>query len=127
GTIVQCTYLIDDEQRDVPLYLAERPENPGYAVFASDLINTSFVPIYGMELVPSSTLSRRQYMVQRILTGSIADEAGFSVNDPVAVMRVRFSDDKDVMYTELSTRRSKKGFLDIVIGLPAQLNSPHYF
>lgn len=130
-TLISCTYTYDKDdshaEKTQLLYLDERPENPGYAVFSNDLINTSFVPIYGMQLSPSSTTSKKQYMITNIINGGIADESGFSVNDPVYVNSVKFNNDKSHIYAEISTRRSKRGFLDIMIGLAASLNSPFYF
>lgn len=126
-TIVTFTYRYKNEIIQKPVYLASRPKNPGYDIYISDLVNTSFIPLFGMSLTPSSTTSRRQYMITNVLSGGIADESGFSVNDSVNVGSVKFSDDKSQMLAEISTRRSKKGYLDITMGLVAALNSPYYF
>lgn len=126
-TIISLTYSYEGEVKKVPVYLESRPENPGYNVFQSDLVNTSFVPIFGMELVPSSTTSSREYMIKRMINGSIADEYGFSVNDSVTVNSVKFSDEKNYIMAGISTRRSKRGYIDIMIGLVAPLNTPYYF
>lgn len=109
------------------VYLAPRPDNPGYEIYKSDLISGSFVPIFGMKLASSSTVNHRSYTVVDVLKGGIADESGFSENDPVSVSRVVFADDNDAVHVSLYTRRRKKGFLDIAMGLTAPLDSPYYF
>ena len=39
------------------VYLAPRPDNPGYEIYKSDLISGSFVPIFSMKLTSSSTIN----------------------------------------------------------------------
>lgn len=126
-TIVSCSYQDGDETKDALLYLTERPEQPGYEIYNSDLITGSFFPILGMKLEPSSTASNRKYTVTDIIKGSAADETGFSATDPVYISNVVFNDDNSVIYVQISTRRKKKGYLDLSLGLGAQLDSPYYF
>ncbi|MFC2282229.1 MAG: S1C family serine protease, partial [Treponema socranskii subsp. buccale] len=126
-TIVKCSYVRGDASGEKYVYLAPRPDNPGYEIYKSDLISGSFVPIFGMKLASSSTVNHRSYTVVDVLKGGIADESGFSENDPVSVSRVVFADDNDAVHVSLYTRRRKKGFLDIAMGLTAPLDSPYYF
>ena len=88
GTIVKCTYVRGDASGEKYVYLAPRPDNPGYEIYKSDLISGSFVPIFGMKLASSSTVNHRSYTVVDVLKGGIADESGFSENDPVSVSRI---------------------------------------
>jgi S1-C subfamily serine protease len=126
-TIIKCTYTSDRGSEDMFVYLDARPENPGYEIYSSDLISGSFVPILGMKLIPASTINKHTYAITEIIKGSIADESGFSENDPVTVSDVKFNDNKSAAYIELYTRKSKKGFLDISMGMTASLDSPYYF
>ena len=127
GTIIKCTYTNDSGSGDRLVYLDARPENPGYEIYSSDLISGSFVPILGMKLIPSSTANKHVYTITEIIKGSVADESGFSENDPVTVSGVKFNDEKSAAYIELYTRKSRKGFLDISMGMAASLDSPYYF
>lgn len=126
-TIIRCAYTNDSGSGVRLVYLDTRPDNPGYEIYSSDLISGSFVPILGMKLIPSSTVNKHTYAVTEIIKGSIADESGFSENDPVTVSGVKFNDDKSAAYIELYTRKSRKGFLDISMGMTASLDSPYYF
>lgn len=126
-TILRFSYERDGEKKDGLFYLAERPENPGYEIYSSDLIQHSFVPIFGMGLTPSSTTSSRRYTVSSIISGSIADESGFSEGDPLTVTSVDFSDDKDAVSVGIYTRKKKKGYLDISMRIGSQLDGPNYF
>jgi S1-C subfamily serine protease len=127
-TIIRVTYTANaGDDSEGLLYLSERPENPGYEIYQNDVVAGSFVPLLGMKLTAVSTAYRNRYSISDIIKGSIADESGFSVNDPVAVLKVKFSDDNSIMYTELSLKRRKQGYLDANIGLSTQLDSPYYF
>lgn len=128
GTIISVSYIKSDGQKLTKLlYLTERPKNPGYTVYMGDMMENSFLPLYGMSLTPSSTQSSRIFTIKKIIAGSTADESGFSENDPVTVGRIQFNPDKTAMFAEITIKRRKKGYLDISMGLPAVLDSPYYF
>lgn len=127
GTIVNVNVSTKDGEKKCLLYLDARPKSPGYEVYKSDLLTGSLIPLVGMALSPSSTISKKTYTITNILSGSVADESGFSENDPVVVSNVRFNSEKSAAYIEISTKRQKKGYLDLQMGLPVMLDSPYYF
>lgn len=115
------------EQKRALVYLAERPENPGYLVYRNDLISGSFVPILGMKLTSVSSFNSRKYSVQSIIRGSVADESGFSENDFVNVQGVEFNSEHSAAYITIYAKQRKKGYLDIPVVVPATMDSPYYF
>lgn len=127
GTIVRLEADADGEKKDRLVYLDSRPKSPGYEIYKSDLLNSSLVPLVGMELTSSSTVSKKAYMITRILSGSVADESGFSENDSVFVSDIKFNGDKSAAFIQISTKRQKKGYLDLQMGLPVMLDGPYYF
>lgn len=126
-TLVKVTYLDDGNEKESLVYLSERPESPGKVVYEHDLIETSFVPLFGMRLQAVSTSSSRKYAITQIVKGGIADESGFSENDPVDVSRVKFSDDNTYLMAEIYGRKRKKGYLDVGVSVVTPLDSPYYF
>ena len=121
------TLSANGEEKTAAVYLATRPKNPGYTIYNNDVIASSFLSIFGMKLVHVSTASSRKYAVQSIIKGSIADETGFSENDPIDVMDVDFNDDKSAIYLTAYVKNSKKGYLDRSLGMGAPLDSPYFF
>ena len=117
----------EDEVHSAEIYLGARPENPGYNIYKGDIIAKSFVPIFGMRLVPVSTSNSRKYSIGEIIRGSIADESGFSENDPIEIRSIRLSDDNSAMYAEIYAKNRKKGYLDGMMAVAAPLDSPYYF
>ena len=127
-TIVQCRYLSQSgEEKTCLLYLDKRPENPSVTVFDSDLITSSFVPLFGMKIIPSSTTNKNSYTIEKIIPGSTADDLSFSENDAIVVNGVSVDQKNEIIITSLSTKRKKKAFLDITMNLAVAFDSPYYF
>ena len=127
GTMLNCMFVRDGEEKSVLVYMEKRPEYPLKEVYKSDFVADSFLPIFGMQLVPSSTMSRKSYKIVKVLNGSTADEMGFSENDPVTVREVKFLDENEYFLANVFVQRRKKGFLDIGLVLSAPYDSPYYF
>ena len=117
----------DSDFHDADIYLGARPEHPGYNIYKGDIIAKSFVPIFGMKLLPVSTSSSKKYSIEQIIKGSVADESGFSENDPVEIRNVKLNDDNSIIYAEIYAHYRKKGYLEGVVAIGAQLDSPYYF
>lgn len=126
-TIINFEYLRDNQVYKGKFYLEERPDNPGFEIYNNDLLCYTFIPLFGMELTSSSTISKRTYAITDVIKGTIADESGFSISDPIYVSEVKFNDEKDAIGVTISTRRRKKGYLDITMNLMTALDNPYYF
>ena len=127
-TILECEYINSDGQsKTCLLYLDKRPENPSLTIFDSDLLMNSFVPLFGMKLLPSSTTNRNSYTIEKIIPGSAADDMSFSENDTVTVIGVNVDQRLKGIITSLSTKRKKKAFLDVTINLGTSFDGPYYF
>ena len=127
-TIVECCYTSSSgEEKKCLVYLDKRPENPSETVYNSDLITSSFVPLFGMKLIPSSTTNKNSYTIEKIILGSAADQMSFSENDTVTITGVQVDHKNEVIITSLSTKRKKKAFMDVSMTLATGLDSPYYF
>ncbi len=127
-TILECGYTdAAGQAKTCLLYLDKRPENPSLTIFESDLLMNSFVPLFGMKLVPSSTTNRNSYTIEKIIPGSAADDMSFSENDTVTVLGVNADERLKGIITSLSTKRKKKAFLDVTINLGTSFDGPYYF
>lgn len=127
-TIVKCEYINEKkEKKNCLLYLTARPKSPGYHFYQSDTIQNSFIPLFGISMVPASSSNSRTYLITDVINGSIADESGFSENDPITVGKIHFDDNKTMMLCEISVKRRKRGYLDMTMGMSCSLDSPYYF
>jgi hypothetical protein len=81
----------------------------------------------GMSLVRVSPSNKKKFSVQKIIKGSAADETGFSENDPVELLGVDFSAEKDAVYVQLYAKKRKNGYLDVSLWFASPLDSSFYF
>lgn len=129
GTIVQITGTTDpagkNDFRDWYVLLADRPEKPSQNAFDRDVQFRVLLPLFGMDLKPVG--KRDRYSVESLITGSIADESGFSVQDSVELRKIEFNDEYGLVSVQLLAKRRKSGYMDAFIGLTASLDSPSYF
>lgn len=122
--LVICENGVGEERL---VYLDKRPEHPGYEFYTHDSITNAFYPMIGMKLVNASSTNRKYFNITKIMKGSVADETGFSENDPVKVYDVSFVEDKSAAVISLSAKKRKNGFLDVSLRFSAPMDSPYYF
>ncbi len=126
-TIISGTVIHEGKEKNVLFYLDKRPEAPLKEIFESDFVDDSFIPIFGIKMVRSSTLNKKSYRIEYVLEGSVADQNSFSENDILELQDVAFDDENRVFYALIQIERRKKGLLKIQIGLGASYDSPNYF
>ena len=114
-------------EQHLSVYLEKRPQQPGYEIYQRDLVSNAFLPIFGMELKSASDKNKKSYTVVSVLPGDIADESGFSVHDPVEIVKVEVPKTKDALYAQLYTKKRKNGYFEVSIAVGAPLDSPFYF
>ena len=127
-SLVECVYQNQDgEEKRCLVYLDKRPEHPSFTVYETDLISNATLCLLGMRLVPSSTENRNSYTIDKVITGSTADDLHFSSGDEVKIINVAVDQKNEFIYIQLYTRRKKTAFLDMAMGLSASFDSPYYF
>ena len=127
-TLLSCKFLDKDGQENEKfVYLDKRPEEPSCLVLESDFIENAFVPLFGMKLKPSSTISKNSYTIEYVIGGTAADESNFSEYDSVSVRDIKFDKENEYIFAQIYTKRRKKGFLDIVMVLSTPYDSSYYF
>ncbi len=124
---VTCEKADGSGTKTLPVYLAPRPENPGYTFYSGDLLSSSLYPIMGMELVRTSTSNKKQYSVKKVLKNSSADAAGLDEGDPIQILDTVLDDEKTYLGLGIYAKKKKSGYLDYRMGLTASLDSSLYF
>jgi serine protease Do len=89
GGLALVRIFSDGRERVVLRYLAERPFSPIESAIKLDRKDRIFPALFGMSLtpLPSGIFESANYSVEKIWPGSVADEAGLSENDPIALRR----------------------------------------
>jgi len=102
-----------------------RPELPLLEAAKVDRRDKIAAPLFGMMLTPlQNNLFFNNFRVERVVRGSIADEAGISENDPVSISRLRIMEDEGFALLEISVKKRRMGYLETNMQLPAWLDSP---
>ena len=102
-----------------------RPELPLLEAAKVDRRERIAAPLFGMILTPlQNNMFFTNFRVDRVVRGSIADEAGISENDPVSISRLRIMEDEGYALLEISVKKRRMGYLETNMMLPAWLDSP---
>ena len=115
----------EDNVKKWVMMTAARPELPLLEAAKVDRRDKIAAPLFGMVLTPlQNNLFVASFRVDRVVRGSIADEAGISENDPVSISRLRIMEDEGYALLEISVKKRRMGYLETNMMLPAWLDSP---
>jgi len=114
------------EIRKRVMMTAERPDIPLLEAARIDIRERIAAPLFGMILtpLPNTFFSSNNFRVNRVVLGSIADNAGISEDDPVSINRLRILEDEGYALLEISIKKRQMGYLETNMHLPAWLDSP---
>jgi len=102
-----------------------RPDLPLLDAAKIDRRDRIAAPLFGMVLTPlQSSLFSTNFRVNRVVRGSIADEAGISEDDPISINRLRILEEEGIAVMEISIKKRRMGYLDTNMQLPVWLDSP---
>ena len=129
GTIVRITCRSDGKKKEFPVYLTQRPENPGYEVYQNDSIGNAFLPLFGIEVANgvSSTAKVKKFYIKKVYNGMPGEDSGFAPNDTIEVSKSKFSDDKSAIMIEVYAKKRRNGFMGLWVSLINALDTPNYF
>jgi len=125
GTIISLG--LEDSENPVFVYLTKRSGQPALEIYESDLIENSFLPLFGMQLTPASTSSRNSYKIESVIEGSDVEEMQFSENDPLTIKDLRIDKDNEYILVQIITKRHKKNLFDVTMVLGASFDGPNFF
>jgi S1-C subfamily serine protease len=102
-----------------------RPDLPLLDAAKVDRREKMAAPLFGMMLTPlQGNIFSSNFRVNRVIRGSIADEAGISEDDPVNIKRLRLFEDDGYALMEISVKKRRMGYLETNMQLPVLLDSP---
>jgi len=107
------------------LMTVRRPDLPLSDAAKVDKRERIAAPLFGMILSPVySGFFSSNYVVRKVVRGSVADEAGISEDDPISINRLRVMENDGYALMEISIKKRKMGYLETNMQLPAWLDSP---
>jgi serine protease Do len=127
STLVKLAVRREQATRSVLACLEPRPAEPVQTALEQDAKEPVLYPLFGMLLERTgSLLGRSSYLVRRIVRGSVADEAGLSVDDPLVVQDWAVDDEKGYATIQIVVKKKKAGFIESVIQVSAWLTTDNF-
>lgn len=119
GTLVPVDVRSGGATRRSWILLRTRPFSPGETAVRRDLRERLLAPFFGMNV---SATGRNSYVIERVLPGTIADEAGLSERDPLIIKDFVVSKEERALLMSLYVKKRKAGFLESIIQIAATLD-----
>jgi len=120
--------LLDKKSEEVKrkvIMTVSRPDLPLLDAVKIDKRDRIAAPLFGMILTPlQNSVFSSNFRVNRIVRGSIADEAGISEDDPVSISRLRVLEDEGIAVMDITVKKRRMGYLETSLQLPVWLDSP---
>jgi len=102
-----------------------RPDLPLSDAVKIDKRERIAAPLFGMILSPLyGGFFSSNFVVRKVVRGSVADEAGISEDDPISINRLRVMENDGYALMEISIKKRRMGYLETNMQLPAWLDSP---
>jgi len=121
-SLLKITVKRGDKRMEVLLCLSPRPDQPVEACLERDSRDDVIYPLFGMKLDRmSGGPGDAEYVIRRVIRGSVADESGFSVDDPVSIKGWVVDREKNYALLQLYVKKKKSGFLESVIQIATYL------
>ena len=126
-TLVPVLIERDGGLLEVFVSTAARPFSPIETALERDIRENVFVPLFGMALeYTGKFLWEKSYIVSKVYTGSIADETGISVNDPLSIQGWSVDTDSRIALLQILVKKRKAGFIESGVQLGSYLEIDNF-
>lgn len=124
---VQWRRGTDDAELSGLLSLGERPYSPIESAVEVQDYPDLLPALFGMRVTSTdSAFWRRNYLVETVFPGSVADETGLSDGDPFTVRGWDVDLENRVAFLRLVVRKRKAGFMETAIQLASYLEVDNF-
>ncbi len=119
--------LVDAEGDFRIFSLEARPKLPLLKVLEIDTKERALIPLMGLVLNwLRSGLFNTEYNVTRVIYGSLAEEAGISELDSLAIQSYKWDEKRGYALVDLRVKRRKAGYIETVLRIPIPLASSDF-
>jgi serine protease Do len=125
--LVTLSWKRGTEVQTGQLSLDKRPFSPIEESLAKDTRENVLFPLFGMKLEKTGRfLWRSSYVVNRVLSGSVADETGLSAGDPLSLESWKLDKEQRFVVAVFYVKKRKAGFLESAVQIAAYLESDNF-
>jgi serine protease Do len=116
-----------DTHLNAVLCLSQRPDDPIEEALKRDSRDNVLYPLFGIQLENvGSFFWRGSYVVKRVTKGSVADESGISVDDPLVIQDWRVDTDKGYAVLQVVIKKRRAGFIESAIQIATYLETDSF-
>jgi len=116
-----------DALRSALLCASSRPDEPIQVALKRDTRDNVVYPLFGMKLENiGNFLWKGDYIVRKVIQGSIADESGISPDDPLTIQDWQVDQDKGYAMLQVVIKKKKAGFIESAIQIATYLETDNF-
>jgi len=109
------------------LCVSPRPDEPIQVALKRDTRDNVVYPLFGMKLENvGNFLWKGDYIVRKVIQGSIADESGISQDDPLTIQDWQVDQDKGYAMLQVVIKKKKAGFIESAIQIATYLETDNF-
>lgn len=126
-SLVKLSWTREKEAIQGIICLVKRPFSPIETALKKDARNNLILPIFGMEIkAVKNFLWETEYVVTRIIQGSIADNSNISEGDPLNIQKWHIDMENRIAVIQVFVKKRKAGFFDSIVQLAAYLETDNF-
>jgi S1-C subfamily serine protease len=112
-TLISLSFFRGDAERTGLVFLQKRPYSPLEKTLEFEAKENLFPPLFGFSARPLvSGLFSEDFIIEKVYSGSIADESSISENDPFSVRRWIVDKKRRTVLMQMVIKKRKAGFLE---------------
>jgi serine protease Do len=116
-----------DALQSVLLCVAARPDEPIQVALKRDTRDNVVYPLFGMKLENiGNFLWKGDYVVRKVIQGSIADESGISQDDPLTIQDWQVDQEKGYAMLQVVIKKKKAGFIESAVQIATYLETDNF-
>jgi serine protease Do len=116
-----------DTHVNAVLCFSQRPDDPIQEALKRDSRDSVLYPLFGIQLESvGSFFWRGSYVVKRVTKGSVADESGISVDDPLVIQDWQVNADKGYAVLQVVIKKRTAGFIESAIQIATYLETDNF-
>ncbi|MGL1891937.1 MAG: S1C family serine protease [Spirochaetaceae bacterium] len=123
--IIDLKYSRDGELFEKQICLEERPDVIMNSIIDGDASDHLYTPLFGMDIkYTGKILWNKEYLIQDVIPGSIADELDLSIGDIIQINDWEYNEEYQVVIIKIVLQTKSEGFWkkSIQISAPISVN-----
>ncbi len=126
GGLVRAHVTRGADDLNILIKVGERPRVPVRLALDRDIKSNLIFPLFGMQIKKVGDFYSSQFLVKRVIPGSVADELDLSENDPISLRNWYIDDERKIVAVDIKVQRKKLGFLEAYIRIYSYLETNNF-